>query len=168
MLELLAPHAIGAHIDLKQPGDEAAVLDAIDRYGLRERVILSTAYPRVARAARSLAPDVPRAIGYPRDRVGVARFSWPAAVTRPGAAALRAVDARADPGPARADAAPTSLALHHTLCSPAAIGAAHRRGVPVFAWTVNDPDCPPARRRGGSMRSFRTTPKMALATLTAP
>jgi glycerophosphoryl diester phosphodiesterase len=37
---------------------------------------------------------------------------------------------------ARADV----LALHHTLCSAAAIAAAHRRGAPVLAWPVNDPE----------------------------
>jgi glycerophosphoryl diester phosphodiesterase len=31
------------------------------------------------------------------------------------------------------------LALHHTLCSPAAVAAAHRRSAPVLVWTVNDP-----------------------------
>jgi glycerophosphoryl diester phosphodiesterase len=36
---------------------------------------------------------------------------------------------------AQADA----LALHHTLCSRAAIEAAHRRGAPVLVWTVDDP-----------------------------
>ena len=167
VLELLAPHTIGVHIDLKQPGDEAAVLDAIDRYDLRERVILSTAYPRVARALSSLAPDVPRAIGYPRDRVGVARFSWPAAVTRPGAAALRAVM------PVRipillAQTRAGVLALHHTLCSPASIGAAHRRGVLVFAWTVNDPDLIRRLAGWGVDAIVSDDPKNALATLTAP
>ncbi len=32
------------------------------------------------------------------------------------------------------------LALHHTLCSQAAVTAAHRAGVPVLAWTVNHED----------------------------
>jgi glycerophosphoryl diester phosphodiesterase len=167
VLELLAPHTIGVHIDLKQPGDEAAVLDAIDRYDLRERVILSTAYPRVARALSSLAPDLPRAIGYPRDRVGVARFSWPAAVTRPGAAALRALMPLRIPillAQTRAGV----LALHHTLCSPGSIAAAHRRGVPVFAWTVNDPDLIRRLARWGVDAIVSDDPKNALATLTAP
>ena len=53
------------------------MLDALDRYGLRERALLSTAFPRVARLLGTLAPDVPRAIGYPRDRVGVAGFRGP-------------------------------------------------------------------------------------------
>jgi glycerophosphoryl diester phosphodiesterase len=32
------------------------------------------------------------------------------------------------------------LALHHTLCSRAAVAAAHRRGAPVLGWTANDPE----------------------------
>ena len=167
VLELLAPHAVGVHVDLKQPGDEAAVLDAIERYGLRERALLSTAFPRVARTLSSLAPDVPRAIGYPRDRVGVARFSWPGAITRPGAAALRAVmPARIPLLLARTRA--TVLALHHTLCSPASIAAAHRRRVAVFAWTVNDPELVRRLASWGVDAIVSDDPKQALATLGAP
>ena len=32
------------------------------------------------------------------------------------------------------------LTLHHALLSPAVVRAARKRGVPVVAWTVNDPD----------------------------
>ena len=167
VLELLAPHEVGIHVDLKQPGDESAVLDAIDRYGLRERAILSTAYPRVARLLGSLAPDVPCAIGYPRDRVGVARFSWPGAVTRPGAAALRAVmPARIPLLLARTGAG--VLALHHTLCSAASVKAAHRRGVAVFAWTANDPELIRRLARRGVDAIVSDDPKRALATLSEP
>lgn len=166
-LELLAPQPIGIHVDLKQPGDEAAVLAALDRYGLRERALLSTAFPRVARALSSLAPDVPRAIGYPRDRIGVARLSWPSMVTRPGAAALRgAMPLRLSLLLARTRA--TVLALHHTLCSRRAIEAAHRRGVPVFAWTVNEPDRIARLAELGVDAVVSDDPKRALATLRAP
>ena len=167
VLDLLAPHAIGIHVDLKQPGDEAAVLEALDRRGLRHRALLSTAFPRVARMLSSLAPDVPRAIGYPRDRVGVAGFGWPAAITRPGAAALRAVMPVRIPlllARTRADV----LALHHTLCSTASVAAAHRRGVPVFAWTVNDPDSIRRFAAMGVDAIVSDDPKRALATLSAP
>jgi len=167
VLELLAPHPIGIHVDLKQPGDEPAVLDALDRYGLRGRVVLSTAFPRVARTLSSLAPDVPRAIGYPRDRVGAARFSWPPAVTRPAAAALRGVmPARIPVLLARTRA--TVLALHHTLCSPASVAAAHRRDVPVFAWTANDPELILRLASCGVDAIVSDDPKRALATLNAP
>jgi glycerophosphoryl diester phosphodiesterase len=167
VLELLAPHPIGLHIDLKQPGDESAVLDALDQYGLRERTLLSTAFPRVARLLGALAPDVPRAIGYPRDRVGVAEFTWPGALTRTGAAALRAaMPARIPLLLARTQA--TVLALHHTLCSKAAVAAAHRRDVPVFAWTANDPAAIARLASWGVDAIVSDDPKRALATLTAP
>jgi glycerophosphoryl diester phosphodiesterase len=167
VLELLAPHSIGVHVDLKQPGDEEAVLEAIDRFGLRERALLSTAFPHVAHRLASLAPDVPRAIGYPRDRLGAARFSWPAALTRTGAAALRAaMPARIPLLLARTNA--TVLALHHTLCSAAAVSAAHRRGVPVFVWTVNEADRIRQLAALGVDAIVSDDPKKALATLEFP
>jgi len=163
-LELLAQHDVGLHIDLKQRGYEAAVLDAVDTYGLRDRVLVSSALGRVLRTVATLAPDVPRAIGYPRDRYGVSRFEWPRAVTAPGAAALRSlVPARV--GLLLRAAGATVLALHHTLCSSAAVDRAHRRGAPVLAWTVNEP----ARMRElaalGVDAIVSDDPKTALATL---
>ena len=167
VLELLASHPIGVHVDLKRPGDEAAVLDALDRHGLRERALLSTAFPRVARLLGTLAPDVPRAIGYPRDRAGVAGLPWPGALTRTGAAALRAaMPARIPLLLARTQA--TVLALHHSLCSEAAVAAAHRRDVPVFAWTANDPVAIARLASWGVDAVVSDDPKQALATLTAP
>ncbi|HET7129852.1 MAG TPA: glycerophosphodiester phosphodiesterase [Gaiellaceae bacterium] len=167
VLELLAPHPIGVHVDLKQPGDEGAVLDALDRFGLRERALLSTAFPRVARRLASLAPEVPRAIGYPRDRVGVARLHWPGLITRPGAAALRAaMPARLPLLLIRSRA--SVLALHHTLCSAASVSAAHRRGIPVFAWTANDPDLIRRLAALGVDAIVSDDPKTVLATLETP
>jgi glycerophosphoryl diester phosphodiesterase len=167
VLEQLAPHPIGVHVDLKQPGDEGAVLEALDRYGLHDRALVSTAFPLVARRLASLAPDVPRAIGYPRDRVGVARFRWPGAITRPGAAALRAaMPARLPLLLIRTRA--SVLALHHTLCSGTSVSAAHRRGVPVFAWTANEPDLIRKLAAMGVDAIVSDDPKTALATLMTP
>lgn len=137
-LDVLAGRELGIHVDIKLPGYEQAVLEAIDERHLRERVLVSTAYARVARRVRALAPELPIAIGYPRDRYRVSRFRWPEAVTAPGAAALRAAMPVRIPvllAWAQADV----LALHHTLCSRAAVVAAHRRGAPVLVWTVDDP-----------------------------
>lgn len=167
VLELLAPHPIGVHVDLKSPGDEPAVLDALDRYGLRDRALLSTAFPRVARALSSFAPDVPRAIGYPRDRVGVARFSWPAVLTAAGAACLRVAMPFRIPLLLRQTRA-SVLALHYSLCSSASIAAAHHRGVPVFAWTANDPELILRLASWGADAIVSDDPKGALATLRAP
>jgi glycerophosphoryl diester phosphodiesterase len=166
-LALLEPHGVGLHIDVKQPGYEATVLDAVDAHGLRDRVLVSSALGSVLRTVAAIAPDVPRAIGYPNDRYRVSRFDWPAAVTKAGAAALRSVMPARIPlllRSARADV----LALHHALCSRAAIDAAHRRGAPVLAWTVNDPELVRVLAGRGVDAIVSDDPQTALATLSAP
>ena len=167
VLALLARHPIGLHIDVKQPGYEAAVLDAVDAEGLRGRVVVSSALGSVLRAVATIAPDVPRAIGYPHDRHEISRFRWPRAVTRPAAAALRGAMPARIPLLLRTTGA-TVLALHHTLCSRAAVEAAHRRGAPVLAWTANDPELVRALAARGVDAIVSDDPKSALATLSAP
>ena len=78
-LEFLRAHGVGVHLDVKQPGYEAQVVDAIDAMGSRERRSSRPRSPRRRARSRSLAPEVPRAIGYPRDRYGVSRIRWPGA-----------------------------------------------------------------------------------------
>jgi glycerophosphoryl diester phosphodiesterase len=136
-LAYLADAGVGAHVDVKLPGYEAEVVAAVTRHGLAERTVLSTALPAVARTLAGLAPGLPRAIGYPNDRFGVSRFAWPAAVTQPGAAALRSAMPLRIPLLLRQTRA-TALALHHTLCSRAAVAVAHHLGAPVLAWPLSD------------------------------
>ena len=136
-LEFLAARGVGAHVDVKHVGIEPQVVDAIRRHGLAEHAIVSTARSRSVRKLATLAPDLPRAIGYPYDRHGAAGVPWPRAVTRQAAAALRAVMPLRLPLLLRATRA-NVLALHCALVSPALVVAAHARDVPVFAWTVND------------------------------
>jgi len=169
-LELLGVQDVGLHIDLKRPGYEQAVLEAVDRHRLRGRVLVSTAYPSVGRRVAALAPDLPLAIGYPRDRAGIARFTWPDALVRPARGALRSVLPARIPLLLRQSRAGV-LALHWTLCSPASVRAAHRSGAPVLAWTVNDPD---AIRRleaigvDGIVSDDPREARSTLATLLAP
>ena len=167
VLALLAPQQVGLHIDVKQPGYEAAVIAAVDAHGLRDRVVVSSALGPVLRAVAAIAPDVPRAVGYPHDRYQVSRFHWPRSVTRPAAAALRAVMPLRIPlllGTTRSNV----LALHHTLCSRAAVDAAHRRGAPVLAWTANDPELVRALASRGVDAIVSDDPETTLATLSAP
>lgn len=167
VLALVASSRAGAHADVKASGYERDVVAALDRHGLRERAIVSTAYATVGRRVRALAPELQVAMGYPRDRYGVSRFPWPRALVAPGAGALRAVMPLRIPlllSAARANA----LALHHTLCSRAAIDAAHRRGAPVLVWTVNEP---PEMLRFAALgvdAIVTDDPKTALATLVEP
>jgi glycerophosphoryl diester phosphodiesterase len=142
-LAFLAAHGVGVHLDAKAPGYEQALVEAIRRHGLEGRAVVSTAWAVTSRRLAQLAPTLPRAIGYPRDRYGISRLRWPGGLTRCGAAALRQAMPLRLPvllGRSRANV----LSLHHTLCSRAAVATSHRLGAPVLAWTVNDP---PAVRR---------------------
>jgi glycerophosphoryl diester phosphodiesterase len=165
-LEFLRAHEVTPHIDVKQPGYEREVVDAIRRHGLGEHALVSTAWLATARLVRSLAPELAVAIGYPHDRLGAARIPWPGAFQRTGAAALRAAMPVRVPLLLRQSRA-TVLALHRTLCSAAAVGAAHRARAPVFAWTVNDPAGVHRAVAAGVDGIVTDDPKMVLATLLA-
>jgi glycerophosphoryl diester phosphodiesterase len=136
-LELLAPHEIGLHVDVKYPGYEDEVVDAVRKHGVEARAYYSSAFPSSVRRLADLG--VQRAIGYPRDRYGLSRVHWPAPLTEAGATAARALMAVRVPlllSQSRA----TALSLHRAFCSGRAVAAAHRRGAPVIVWTVNDPE----------------------------
>jgi glycerophosphoryl diester phosphodiesterase len=166
-LAYLAPRDIGLHLDVKLPGYERAVVDAVDRHGLRDRVVFSTAFAAASRRFAALAPGVPVAIGYPRDRYGVSSIRWPGVLTRAGAGALRgAMPVRIPVLLAWARA--NTLSLHHTLCSRAAVATAHRLGAPVLAWTVNDEATVRRLAAAGVVGIVSDDPKFALATLNSP
>jgi glycerophosphoryl diester phosphodiesterase len=158
---------VGVHLDVKLPGYEREVADAVRRHGLDGRAFVSTARPAVTRTFARVAPALPRAIGYPRDRVGAASLPWPAAVSRAGAAALRAVMPARLPLLAR-QARATAFALHHTLCSAAALASAHRLGAEVVVWTVNDPAEIRRFAALGVDAICTDDPAKTLATLAAP
>jgi glycerophosphoryl diester phosphodiesterase len=166
-LELLGASGVGLHVDVKLPGYEEEVVAAIDRHDLRGRTLVSTAYAATSRRVARLAPGLPVAIGYPRDRLGVSGFSWPRALQRSGAAALRTAMPLRIPVLLRQSRA-TTLSLHHTLCSRAAVAAAHRSGAAVLAWTANDPASVTRLTNAGVDGIVSDDPEMALATLLAP
>jgi len=164
VLDLLAAHGVGAHVDVKGPGYERDVVEALAAAGLRERAVVSTAFAAIGRRVKALAPDLPVAIGYPRDRLGVSRFTWPRGLTAAGAAAVRTAMPIRIPLLLRAAHADV-LALHHALCSRASVAAAHRGGAPLFAWTANDPELVARLAALGVDAIVTDDPKTALATL---
>jgi len=137
-LEFLAPHDVGVYVDLKLVGIEGEVAAAVRRHGLEARTVVSTTSARSLRSLARIAPALPRVIGYPHDRAGVTRLSWPRSVTAPAAAALRAVMPLRAPA-LLAVARANVLALHQGLVSPAVVRAVHARGGAIFAWPVRDP-----------------------------
>jgi glycerophosphoryl diester phosphodiesterase len=163
-LAFLREHRVGVHLDVKLPGYESAIVDAIRRHGMEDRGVVSTAFAVTSRRLSRLAPGLPRAIGYPRDRYGVSQLRWPQVLTRAGAAALRHAMPVRIPlllRIARADV----LSLHQTLCSRAAVRAAHARGAPVLGWTANDPATVCRLADAGVDAIVSDDPGMALATL---
>ena len=165
-LEFLREHRLGVHLDVKLPGYEANVVAALRRHGLEDRAVVSTAFAVTSRRLARLAPELPRAIGYPRDRYGVSRIAWPQRLTMAGAAALRLAMPARVPLLLRVGRA-NVLSLHHALCSRAAVATAHRLGAPVLAWTVNDPATVRRLAAIGVDGIVSDDPGMALATLLA-
>jgi glycerophosphoryl diester phosphodiesterase len=165
-LEFLRDHHLGVHLDAKLPGYERQLVEALRRHGLEQRAVVSTAFAASTRRLAELAPDLPRAIGYPRDRYGISRFRWPAGLTRAGAVSLRQVMPIRVPLLLRWGRANT-LSLHHTLCSRASVGAAHALGAPVLGWTANDPASVRRLDALGVDGIVSDDPGMALATLAA-
>ena len=136
-LEFLGGHDVLLHLDVKSPGYEDGVLDAVRRHGSRTGPTVDGV--RAHRPAdRGRGARLHVAIGYPRDRVGISKLRWPPALTRAGAAALRQAMPIRLPVLLRWASA-NAVSLHHTLCSRAAVSVAHRLGAPVLAWTANDP-----------------------------
>ena len=166
-LELLAPHDIGLHVDVKFPGYESEVVAAVRRHGVAERTYFSCAWPAAVRRLAEVAPDIDRAIGYPNDRHGLSRFAVPAPLTAAGAAVARTLMPARIPVLLRQSRA-TSLSIHRAFCSAAAVAAAHRRGARVIVWTVNDPEEMNLFARIGVDAIVTDDPKTAVATLREP
>lgn len=166
-LELLAPHGIGLHVDVKERGFEAEVVAAVRRHGVGERTYFSTAWPASARRLAELGPEIQRAIGYPNDRYRLSRFRWPSPLTAAGAVCARALMPARVPLLLRQSRA-SVLSLHRAFCSSAAVAAAHRRGAPVVVWTVDDQEEVIRFAEMGVDGIVSDDPRTTLATLTAP
>lgn len=131
--------ATGVHADLKSSGAEEQLLAALARFGLVERTIATSFHAGALRRLSELEPRLRTGASFPRDRLRISerRGSGPFVrvglrVSRPAFPALvRLLLARA-----RASA----LVLHHALVSPRAVRAAHARGAPVVAWTLETPE----------------------------
>ena len=110
------------NIELKVPpgeedkGLEAAVVSLVERFGLAERVLLSSFNPYALRRARALAPHLPLGLLY-----GPLPSSWS---SRFRAARMR-------------DLNPEAVNPFWLLISRWGVRRAHRRGRRVVAWTVD-------------------------------
>jgi glycerophosphoryl diester phosphodiesterase len=107
----------------RDPGIGRAVVEEIARAGASERVCLGGFTLRVMRAARACLPRLPSGAARLETRVALyrSRLGWP--LGRPAYQVFQV--------PERVRAT--------RIVSPAFIEAAHRAGLPVYVWTVDDP-----------------------------
>jgi len=113
VLAALKPTRAGIILDikLKDPKCVPEIFAAVDRYGLVDRAIFETSYPRVANAVEKFNSELVSAI-YP---------SWPRSALR------YARKYKLD-----------SIALYHPFARPRYVKKAKKDGFKVMVWTVNN------------------------------
>jgi glycerophosphoryl diester phosphodiesterase len=137
-LALLAGSSADVQLDVKAPGYERLLVEAVRRHALAERTLVSSCYPEVLRLAGELEPALRRGLTYPFDRRGISgrRFLRPAVWA--ALHGLRAALPRRIAGLlARADASVATL--QYSVISAAVVRRCHDAGAQVLAWTVDDP-----------------------------
>jgi glycerophosphoryl diester phosphodiesterase len=137
-LELVAQLGLFVQVDVKVRGLESGIVEALRRHALLDRSFVSSFSLPILAAFAAGEPQLPRSYTYPEDRLGItsSRVFGPAA--RPALASLRALLPRRLPRWLRAAGA-SAATLNWAVVTPAAIEVCHRRGVAVYAWTVNEP-----------------------------
>jgi glycerophosphoryl diester phosphodiesterase len=129
--------AVVLQIDLKRRGIEAAVVQALARHGVLDRAWVSDVEAASLRRIAALAPQLPRSLTLPRDRVGISKRGPLAPLVRAGLASVGASLPRRLPGLLSAVRA-SAATLHYSVASAAAIRRAHDVGAAVYVWTVDD------------------------------
>jgi glycerophosphoryl diester phosphodiesterase len=137
-LALAARLGVGVQMDVKEPGVEEGVVEALRRSGLLDRSFVSSFSFRTLRAFAALEPALPRSLTYPEDRLGLTGSRALGYAVKPGLAALRALLPVRLPRFMRAAGA-SAVTLNWGVVTPRAIEICHRAGVAVYVWTVNEP-----------------------------
>jgi glycerophosphoryl diester phosphodiesterase len=124
-------------VDLKLPGYEARVVDALRAHGLVERTLVSTTFMRSLVAVRALEPRLRLGWSVPRARRDYTR-SWIYRV--PAYAAIGRIKRRL-PGVAREHLAAgrcDALMVHWRLVTGELVEAVAAAGGELYVWTVDD------------------------------
>jgi len=130
---------LAVQLDIKAPGLEREVAEAVRGHGLADRAFVSSFSLPILAAFAAAAPGLPRSYTYPDDRLGLARRRVLRPAVRAGLAAMRAALPRRLPSRLRAVGA-SAATLNWTVMSPAVVAVCHARGAAVLVWTVNEPD----------------------------
>jgi glycerophosphoryl diester phosphodiesterase len=136
-LEFFADEAVGVgvHVDLKAPAGVEKVAEALGRFGLEGRTLVSSFHHAALRRLSALAPRVRTGVAFPRDRLRISGRRGSASAISIGLRGLRPITP-AFAGALVARSGASALVLHHELVSARTVRRAHARQVPVVAWTV--------------------------------
>ncbi len=129
---------VGVHIDLKELTAAEDLVAALRRFALVERTLVTTFHWSALRRIRRAEPGLRTGVSFPEDKYSISKRRGSGRPIRIGLHVLRPLMplvARLLLGRSGA----STLVLHHTLVGPALVRWAHARGVPVVAWTVDDP-----------------------------
>ena len=137
-LELIARLGLAVQLDVKVAGTESQVAAALGAHGLEERAFVSSFSLPILRAFAAAAPELPRSLTYPEDRLGVSERRLLRPAVRSALAVFRARLPRRLPGWLERAGAQAAT-LNWAVVTPAAVAACHAVGAAVYVWTVNDP-----------------------------
>ncbi len=129
--------ALDFDIDVKIPGYESRVIDALRRFGLLERSLLSCTYPQVLARIRAQEPALRLGLSVPRVRRDYTTdmlTAIPALAILTGYRAMLPARARAGLREGRYDA----IMAHWRVVTRALVRAVHDGGGELYVWTVDD------------------------------
>jgi glycerophosphoryl diester phosphodiesterase len=129
--------ALDFDIDVKIPGYERRVIDALRRFGLLERSLLSCTYPQVLARIRAQEPALRLGLSVPRVRRDYTTdmlTAIPALAILTGYRAMLPARARAGLRERRYDA----IMAHWRVVTGALVRAVHEAGGELYVWTVDD------------------------------
>lgn len=129
---------VGLHVDLKLRTRLDELGAAIVRHGLEARTVVSGVHVESLRALAHAAPGVQIGITYPEDRLSISRkpYLWP--IVSLGLTSMRASVPLRLPRLARRAGARAAM-LQHRLVTASSVERLHSAGLPVLAWTVDEP-----------------------------
>ena len=130
-------------VDLKLPGYEREVVEALDRRGMSARALVSTVWAESLDRLGELRPGLRRGWSVPRAR----RDYTQGRATALPAHVMLAYGRRALPRRATATLRAgrcEAVMAYHRLVTPALLAAVHREGGRLFVWTVDEAE--PMRR----------------------
>ncbi|MFL5893666.1 MAG: glycerophosphodiester phosphodiesterase [Thermoleophilaceae bacterium] len=124
-------------LDLKLPGYEREVIDALTSRGLAGRTLISSFYLESLDEVAQLAPEIPRGLSVPRVRRDYMRS--PLALPAYGVARWMRARLPRRIGGLMHDGRIQAVMSHWLLVSRRLVDVAHAAGGQVYVWTVDDP-----------------------------